>query len=177
MKRFILTGTPGAGKTVLLRQLEQAGFGVVEEAAADVIALQQARGITEPWTDPGFIDRVVDLQRRRQMRAAAMPEEVQFHDRSAICTAALATYLGYPASPALAEELARIERDAVFERRVFLIRSLGFVMPTAARRITQEEAMRFEAIHERIYREHGFEIVPIDAGSVLDRAAAITRAL
>lgn len=54
MKRFILTGTPGAGKTVLLRQLEQDGFGVVEEAATDVIALQQAQGIAEPWTDPGF---------------------------------------------------------------------------------------------------------------------------
>lgn len=173
MKRFILTGTPGAGKTVLLRQLEQDGFGVVEEAATDLIALEQARGIAEPWTDPGFVDRVVGLQRRRQVRAAALPDEVQFHDRSAVCTAALAAYLGYPASPALAQELARIERDAIFERQVFLVRSLGFVTPTAARRITQEEAMRFEAIHERTYRERGFEIVPIAAGSVLDRVAAI----
>lgn len=174
MKRFILTGTPGAGKTVLLRQLEQDGFGVVEEAATDIIALEQTRGIAEPWTDPGFIDRVVDLQRRRQLRAASLPDEVQFHDRSAVCTAALAAYLGYPVSPALAEELARIERDAVFERRVFMIRSLGFVTPTAARRITQEQAMRFEAIHEQTYRARGFEIVPIFAGSVLDRVTAIT---
>ena len=90
MKRFILTGTPGAGKTVILRRLEQAGFGVVEEAATDVIALEQAEGIAEPWTDPGFIDRVVDLQKQRQLRAAALPEPIQFHDRSAICTAALA---------------------------------------------------------------------------------------
>lgn len=174
MKRFILTGTPGAGKTVLLRQLEQDGFGVVEEAATDIIALEQARGIAEPWTDPGFVDRVVALQRRRQARAAALPDEVQFHDRSVVCTAALAAYLGHPVSPALARELARLEREAIFERRVFLVRSLGFVTPTAARRITQEEAMRFEAIHERTYRERGFEIVPIAAGSVLDRVAAIT---
>ena len=47
MKRFILTGTPGAGKTAILRQLEIEGFGVVEEAATDVIALWQARGIRE----------------------------------------------------------------------------------------------------------------------------------
>ncbi|HEY6490385.1 MAG: AAA family ATPase [Terracidiphilus sp.] len=37
MKRFILTGMPGSGKTALLRQLELEGFGVVEEAATDVI--------------------------------------------------------------------------------------------------------------------------------------------
>ena len=33
MKRFIITGAPGAGKTAILRQLELDGFGVVEEAA------------------------------------------------------------------------------------------------------------------------------------------------
>lgn len=174
MKRFILTGTPGAGKTVLLRQLEQDGFGVVEEAATDVIALEQARGVAEPWTDPGFIDRVTDLQRRRQERAATLAEAVQFHDRSAVCTAALAAYLGYPVSPVLARELARIAQDSIFERRVFLVRSLGFVAPTPARRITQDETMRFEAIHERTYLDHGFEIVPIGGGSVLERVAAVS---
>jgi predicted ATPase len=177
MKRFILTGTPGAGKTVLLRQLERDGFGVVEEAATDVIALEQAQGIAEPWTDPGFIDHVVELQRRRQRRAAALADEIQFHDRSVFCTAALADYLGYPASPALTRELAYLAQEAVFERRVFLVRSLGFVAPTAARRITQDQAVRFEAIHERTYRDHGFEIVSIAAGGVLDRVAEIRRAL
>ena len=33
MKRYILTGTPGAGKTAILRALETEGFDVVEEAA------------------------------------------------------------------------------------------------------------------------------------------------
>jgi predicted ATPase len=42
MKRFIVTGTPGAGKTAIIRQLELEGFSVVEEAATDVIAAAQA---------------------------------------------------------------------------------------------------------------------------------------
>jgi predicted ATPase len=33
MNRFILTGTPGAGKTAIIRRLELDGFSVVEEAA------------------------------------------------------------------------------------------------------------------------------------------------
>lgn len=48
MKRFIVTGAPGAGKTAIIRQLEHDGFSIVEEAATDVIALEQARGIAEP---------------------------------------------------------------------------------------------------------------------------------
>ena len=81
---------------------------------------------------------------------------VQFHDRSAVCTAALAAFLGYPASEALSHELQRIEREGIYQRRVFFIRTMGFIRPTEARRISFEEAQRFERIHQKTYREHGF---------------------
>ena len=101
MKRFIITGAPGAGKTAIIRQLELDGFSVVEEAATDVIAAAQAQGTIEPWTHPSFIDAVANLQRDRQLRASYQPDEIQFHDRSAVCTAALAVYLGHPYTPFL----------------------------------------------------------------------------
>lgn len=175
MERFILTGAPGAGKTAILRQLERDGFGVVEEAATDVIALEQAGGVAEPWTQPVFIDAVVRLQRERQLRAAQMRDDVQFHDRSAICTAALATYLGHPWSVVLRDELERIEAAAIYQRRVFFIRGLGFVTPSEARRISLEEALRFEAIHEQTYCAFGYELVAIAPGSLAQRVAEIER--
>lgn len=177
MKRFILTGAPGGGKTVLLRQFELDGFSVVEEAATDVIALEQARGIAEPWTHAGFIDTVADLQKRRQLGASCDLDRVQFHDRSAICTAALAVYLERPVSETLSRELDRIQAQAVFQKRVFLIRNLGFITPTEARRISFEETLRFERIHEETYRKFGFEIVSIEPGSVAVRVASIKAAL
>jgi predicted ATPase len=177
MKRFILTGAPGAGKTAILRQLELDGFSVVEEAATDVIGLQQAQGIDEPWTHPWFIDVVVDLQRRRQLRASSELCGVQFHDRSAVCTAALAAYLGHPVSGALAGELERIRAEAIFQKRIFFIRNLGFITPTEARRISFEETLRFERIHEEAYGDLGFEIVSIKPGRLLDRVAAIKAAI
>src|SRR6476469_6258485 len=99
MKRYVLTGAPGAGKTAIIRQLELDGCSVVEEAATDVIAAAQARGTVKPWTDPSFIDAVAKLQRDRQIRASYQPDEVQFHDRCAVCTAPLATTSGAPARP------------------------------------------------------------------------------
>jgi predicted ATPase len=98
MKRVILTGAPGSGKTAIIRQLELDGFSVVEEAATDIIAVAQNRGISEPWKDSAFIDQIVQLQRDRQVRASHQPDTIQFHDRSAVCTAALATYLPKPAA-------------------------------------------------------------------------------
>jgi predicted ATPase len=176
MKRFVLTGAPGAGKTAIVRQLELDGFGVVEEAATDVIALAQARGIAEPWTHPSFIDSVADLQRRRLVCTSNLADEIQFHDRSAICTAALA-YLGHPVSDALSRELEGIEAEAIYQKRVFFVQNLGFIATTEARRISFEEALRFERVHEETYRNFGFEIVSVEPGSVLDRVAAIKAAL
>ncbi len=192
MKRFILTGTSGAGKTAILRQLEMDGFSVVEEAASDVIVLQQAQGVTEPWTRSSFIDSIVDLQRQRQVRASYAPEEVQFnevqfnevqfnevqfHDRSVICTAALAVYLGYPVSSTLARELERIQTESIFQKCVFFIRSLGFITPTPARRITFAESLHFERVHEEPYRNLNYEIVPIEPGGLSERVAAIKSAI
>lgn len=172
--RFILTGAPGAGKTAVVRQLETDGFAVVEEAATDVIALEQAKGVAEPWTDPGFIDRIVALQRQRRLAASG---DVQFHDRSALCTEALATFLGHPPSDLLLEEIAALKRSGFYDRRVFFVRLMGFIEATAARRIGLEDARRFEEVHERTYRAHGFELVPVEPGSVVDRVAAIRRHL
>ena len=61
MQRYILTGAPGAGKTVLLRRLELAGYGVIEEAATDLIALVTAQGVERHWEAPNFIDDIVAL--------------------------------------------------------------------------------------------------------------------
>ena len=50
-RAHILTGAPGTGK---LRVLETLGYLVAEEAATDVIALENALGRDEPWEEPGF---------------------------------------------------------------------------------------------------------------------------
>ena len=177
MRRFIITGAPGAWKTAIIRQLELDGFSVIEEAATDVIAAAQARGTTQPWTHPSFIDAIANLQRDRQIRASRQPDEVQFHDRCAVCTAALAVYLGFPRSPILASELERIKSEAIYQHRVFFIRNLGFVTPTEARRISFEETVRFEKLHEEAYRNFGFELVSVEPGSVAERVSIIKAAI
>ena len=177
MKRFIITGAPGAGKTAIIRQFELDGFSVVEEAATDIIAAAQIQGTVQPWTHPSFIDVIANRQRDRQIRASYQPDEVQFHDRCAVCTAALAVHLGYPYTPLLACELERVKKEAIYQTRVFFIRNLGFITPTEARRISFEETVRFEKIHEETYRDFGFELVSIEPGSLVERVSIIKAAI
>ena len=175
MPSYVLTGAPGAGKTVILRQLELAGHRVVEEAATDVIALQHALGQPEPHTRPMFIDTIVALQRRRQQAAAAADGSIVFFDRSPVCTLALSRWLGYPDSAALTGEVDRLLRDASYDKTVFFVRSLGFVTATAARRISLADSLAFEELHERTYRDLGFRLVDVPPGPVADRVDVVHR--
>jgi predicted ATPase len=178
MPGYILTGTPGSGKTAILRMLETAGYPVVEEAATDVIALNQVLGRDQPWDEPAFIDNVVALQRRRQDRAlAGRGGEIVFFDRSPVCTLALSRYAGLAPSPLLAREVDRVMADGSYEKTVFFVRNQGFVAATAARRISFADSLVFERIHERTYRDLGFEIIDVPAGPLADRVALIRQAV
>jgi predicted ATPase len=176
MKRFILTGAPGAGKTAILRQLEADGFSVVEEAATDVIALRAAQGVAEPHTGD-FIAPIAALQRQRRLRAAQADAVAQVHDRSAVCTLALARLLGQPVPPVLAEELEAIAAERAFERQVFFIELMGFITPTEARRISYADSIAFGRLHEEAYREFGYELVRIPPARLRDRTERIKASL
>ncbi len=130
-----------------------------------------------PWTHPSLLDAIANLQRDRQIRASDQPDKIQFHDRCAVCKAALAGYLGYPVTLCLASELERIKEEAIYQNRVFFIRNLGFITPTKARRISFEETVRFEKIHEETYRDFGFELVSIERGTVAERVSIINSAI
>jgi predicted ATPase len=96
--RYILTGTPGSGKTSVLKVLEAMGYLSIHEAATDVILDEQNQGKQEPWKFFEFIDHIILIQKQRQIEAFG---KLQFYDRSPICTYALACYLGFTLSPIL----------------------------------------------------------------------------
>lgn len=166
MPRYVLTGAPGSGKTAILRQLEIEGHAVVEEAATDVIALAQARGVERPWEEAGFIDEVISLQQRRQ---GAVREATAFFDRSPVCTLALSRYLGLSPTPLLTDEVERVVAANTYASTVFFVRNQGFVEPTAARQISHEDSLVFEQLHEKTYRELGFRLVEVPAARLDER--------
>lgn len=173
MKRYILTGTPGSGKTSLLHELKSHGYAVVEEAATDVIALEHRCGNLEPWRQADFIDKIAQLQQQRQKDTAMAPDELQVYDRSPVCTLALSRHLGYPPSACLLAELERIECENIYQKQVFFIENLGFCQPTEARKITFEESLLFEKIHAETYTSLGYHLIKVPSESLVQRVQRI----
>lgn len=182
MSWHILTGTPGAGKTAIVRQLEWAGYRVVEEAATDVIALEHALGRTEPESQDGFIGKILALQRRREQQTRDSHcdgdgiGQVIF-DRSPVCTLALCRYLRIADSPVLTAAIDRLLTERAYCRTAFFVRNQGHVTPTAARRISFADSLTFEQVHERVYAELGFQLIDVPAGPLPARVELIRTSL
>ncbi|MGC4748060.1 AAA family ATPase [Micromonospora sp. DT201] len=173
-QRYVLTGAPGAGKTTLIEALSRRGHLVVREAATDIIAARQAKGCAEPWREPGFIDAVARLQRHRRL-AADVQGDVQIHDRSPLCTLALALHLGRDVGPDLAAEIDQITSTGTYQPLVFLTAPLGFIRRTAARRISYADSLVFARVHQEVYEAYGHRLVDVPAGPVRERVALIEK--
>lgn len=177
MKNLILTGTPGSGKTTLIRQLETEGFPVVEEAATDVITLESAKGNDAPWASASFITSVTRLQIARRYHHQHGAAKYQFCDRSPFCTLALARYLDHPLPEILLNEISALKTSGFYARSVFFVQNLGYINHTDARRISFDEALRFEEIHRAVYLEHGFSLIELPKSDLASRIALIKSAL
>lgn len=173
-QRFILTGTPGSGKTTLLQELDRRGYTIIPEAATDVIAHEQKNGSIKPWEDPAFIDKIIILQKNRQI---ASQKNLQFYDRSPFCTYALAHYLHYPFSEILLTEIHRCLQEKVYQPQIFFLENLGYIESTSARQISFEEAIIFEKIHLDVYKKFGFEIVFVPPVPLQERCEFILETL
>ena len=177
MKRYIITGTPGCGKTSIIRALELTGASVVSEAATDLIAFRQAQGSMTPWEQPNFIDDIIRLQKHRQIDMCGDYSDLHFYDRSPICTYALATYLGFEPSHNLMNEIKRIQKYLIYEKQVFFLENLGFITNTDARKISFEDSLKFEQIHREAYAKFGYKCFAVPARPIDERLDFILRAI
>jgi predicted ATPase len=168
MKRYVITGGPGIGKTTVIEILAARGFKVVPEAARMVIGEEQASGGRAlPWIDlEQFQARVAQKQLQLEQDADG---PVVIHDRGIIDGYAYAR-MGNVQPPEVIERLGRDRYSAVF-----ILDPLPGYVTDPARRENKEEALR---IHDAIvdaYKRFDYAPVIVPVLVPEERASFIVR--
>lgn len=168
--RFVITGSPGSGKTPILRELVRLGFVGVNEPAREIIAEQRAIG------GSGVYDKnpqlFCDLMLARAIADYQRPGaagEAAFFDR------------GIPDMVGYAELFALDTSAALSASRRYRYDEVVFVLPAwpeiyvtdSDRQMTFESARAFGERVREIYLDLGYTIVEVPRDSVETRTRFI----
>jgi predicted ATPase len=173
MRRIVITGGPGAGKTTLVAALSKRGFTTVAESARQVIAERLARGET-PRPSPEAFAR--EILRRDVEKYFAQPanSELVFYDRNVIEAIAML----HEATPLPEPELQGPLATYPFFKTVFALPPWEAIYRTDTERdhsFAHSERVYHELV--RWYRSCGYAVHHVPRAPVEQRAKHVLHVL
>ena len=163
VKKYIITGAPGTGKTTLVDGLTKE-YHCMPEVSRSVIISEQERGEAgTPWQD---LDKFVALVFDAFQTQLEAHQDALFTDRSPLDLIAYLQLEGKPIPLALDQ----FPYKAYFRQKVFFAPTWQAIYRQDAQR--QQEFAYCEALEKVLwdtYRERGFDILTLPRVPVVDR--------
>ena len=179
LRRVVVTGGPGAGKTVLLDELTRRGYPVAADSARAIIRERVARGLPKR-PEPGEFAFEILGRDIEQYRAAEVREEpsggsgLHFFERSILDAIGMLDHLGILS----ARERDRYLTEYTYHRQVFLLPPWEAIYQVDAERDqTFAESVRVHDAIRQWYLRFGYEIVPVPPGPVAHRCDLVLKTL
>ncbi|SNS10170.1 Predicted ATPase [Sphingomonas laterariae] len=172
---IVVTGGPGSGKTSLVDALAASGLRCMAEAGRAIIRDQSAIGGTAlPWADrAAFAEQMLGWDMRSHHIAGETAAPVIF-DRGIPDIIGYLRLCGLP----VPTHMIRAARHFRYCRRVFIAPFWPAIFTQDAER--RQDADEARATHDamaEIYRELGYELIPLPLAPIADRVAFMREAI
>ncbi|MFB9136319.1 AAA family ATPase [Vibrio olivae] len=168
MKKVIISGGPGAGKTTLIEYLAHRGFHTFSEVPRQLIEVQSQRvdGIL-PWHDlPAFAQLCLDAMCQHKQQAEALP--LAFFDR------AIGDICGYLTLGGFTPDEAYLQASQDYYPQVFVCRPQAAIyVQDEIRPYPFEQALDIHRQLVQSYQVLGYEVVEVPWASVEQRSEFI----
>lgn len=167
MKKFVLTGGHGVGKTSLLLALEMQGEYILREAASDYQRFQRANGIPFPSDHDDFEQNILEIHLRRESQIPSSISRV-FIDRGKPDHVVYSDIFHWPL-PALLKQAA-LTTDYT---KIFFVECFGAEWAEKVSAREQEESRRIARELISIYEQLGYDVVRVPPGKLNERVQFI----
>jgi predicted ATPase len=164
---FVITGGPGAGKSVLVEALSNAGYARSIEAGRGVIQDQVTiGGAALPWSDRILFAELMLSWDMRSYHLAQQAEGIVFFDRGVPDVAGYLRLQGMPV-PAHMRKATEIFR---YNRKVFIAPPWREIfIQDRERKQDFDEATRTYEVLSATYAAHDYELIELPCVSVEER--------
>ena len=163
MKKYVITGGPGTGKTTLVELLSSRGYSTVVEASR--LLIEEKRKIDKdfsPLDNPQLFQKeVIDYQSKLESEATG---ETVFFDRSIVDNYGYSLFYKMPI-PEILEKSGRNRYDAVF-----LLDPLPSYAKDSSRIEDEKTALAIHRAIEEGYKRLGYDVIKVPAISPERRA-------
>ena len=175
IRKIVITGGPGTGKTSVIEALEKKGYFCFHEVSREIIKEAQQQGIDQLFLENPvlFSEKLLEGRIRQYEEAQEMTSSVVFLDRGVPDVVAYMNYFGNDYPPLFKEVCSQFRYDKVF------------ILPPW-KKIYKEDNERYEtydqaiAIHDALadtYDLEGYKPVEVPCGSVKERTEFIIKNL
>lgn len=174
LKRFIMTGAMGSGKSTVLKLLHSAGLKIIEEPARQILAEQRSTGDDGvPEKNPKYFSQLLLSRAIYQFKKMQKFEGNVIYDRGIPDVIAYFQLfdLNYPP----AEKASELFR---YEPNVFIFPAWEEIYTTDdERKMSFAAAKDFGTQVQQIYRDYGYHLIDVPCVSPQDRAQFIVEKL
>ena len=160
MKRIVITGGPGSGKTSLIDELKLKGYHCYEEVSRQLI---QRMEISTSFKDLNFEDEVFKLRKNDFLDAS---KDLQFYDRSMIDNLAYLTKNKLEVS----EKMDNDCKQHKYFTKVFILPPWNDIYETDNERVEDyEEAVEIHNYLIEAYTNYNYYLIEVPKTTVEER--------
>lgn len=174
-KKIVVTGSPGTGKTAIIKALSEKGFVCFPEISREITLEARVQGVEQLFLEDSllFSQKLLDRRTQQFYEAENASGNIVFLDRGIPDIIAYMDYIGAGYPSCFIEACKKYIYDAVF----LLPPWKEIYVPDSERYESFQQAIAIHHYLEKTYKKYGYHIVKIPKGKISARVNFIINTL